>query len=139
MAPDPNLTHASPVTAAANATMNALHLGLVFFPIIMFFVAPASARPWLKYAFVAFILVPLHWPLFDNQCIFTVASIKMGAVQHQGHDSSFSEVFLRWFYEPLIRAAGYCWNPDTLEKAIYLHWAANYILLSLYTFGFVYA
>lgn len=130
-------TQSIPV-AALGATLNILHLALVFFPILMFFVAPASARPWLKYAFIAYILVPIHWPLFDNQCLFTITTIKLGGLDHQGHDSSFSETYLRWLYEPLIRLAGYCWNPSALNKAIWLHWGINYILLGLYTFGYVY-
>jgi hypothetical protein len=121
-----------------NGSFNGLHLALVFFPIIMFFVTPATARPWLKYIFPLYILVPIHWPLFDDKCIFTVASIKLGALEDTGNDSSFSETYLRWLYEPVINAAGYCWAPEVLDKTIYLHWGLNYLLLSGYTFGYVY-
>ena len=122
----------------AGYTLDAIHLFLVFFPLLLFLIPPASTRPWLKYVFPAYILIPLHWGLFENQCLFTIWSIQLGTMEHQGHDSSFSETYLRWFYEPLINAAGYSWKSSTLDKAIYLHWAINFILMSIYTFGFVY-
>ena len=139
MAPPPNTPPtASPLALVFHALLNGLHLVLVFFPIILFFIAPAAARPWLKYVFPLYILIPLHWPLFDNQCLFTIASIRTGALENKGHNSSFSDTYLRWFYQPLIRATGNQYNPQTLDKAIYIHWAVNYILLSLYTFRFAY-
>lgn len=129
---------ASPLALAFHALLNGLHLALVFFPIILYFITPAAARPWLKYAFPIYILIPLHWPLFDNQCLFTIASIKTGALEDKGHDASFSDTYLKWLYKPLIEVAGHQYNPQTLDKAIYIHWAINYILLSIYTFHYVY-
>lgn len=139
MASPPNTAlTASPLALVFHALLNGFHLVLVFFPIILFFIAPAAARPWLKYVFPLYILVPLHWPLFDNQCLFTIVSIKTGALEDTGHDSSFSDTYLRWLYQPLIEATGYQYNPQTLDKAIYIHWAINYILLGYYTFKYVY-
>ena len=124
---------------ALGYTLDAVHFTLVFFPLLLFLVPPRSARPWLKYIFPLYILIPLHWGLFDNQCLFTLFSIQLGTIEHQGHDSSFSDTYLRWLYKPLIRLTGNEYSPSTLDKAIFIHWGINFLLISLYAFGFVYA
>lgn len=120
-------------------TLDAIHFTLVFFPLLLFLVPPRAAQPWLKYVFPLYILIPLHWGLFDNECLFTLFSIQLGTIEHQGHDSSFSDTYLRWLYKPLIRLTGNEYSPSTLDKAIFIHWGINFLLISLYAFGFVYA
>lgn len=139
---NPDLRTSPPIRLASKTlgyTLDALHFLLVFFPLLLFLIPPTAARPWLKYVFPLYILIPLHWGLFDNQCLFTLWSIQLGAMQHQGHDSSFSDTYLRWFYKPLITLTGNEYSASTLDKAIYIHWGINFLLISLYAFGFVYS
>lgn len=119
--------------------LDAFHFIILFFPLLLFLIPPSSARSWLKYVFPLYILVPLHWGLLDNQCLFTLWSIQLGSMQHQGHDSSFSDTYLRWLYKPLIALTGNEYSASTLDKAIYIHWGINFLLISLYAFGFVYS
>ena len=124
---------------ALSYTLDAIHFTLVFFPLLLFLVPPRDSRTWLKYVFPLYILIPLHWKFFNNQCLFTLFSIQLGTIKHKGHDSSFSDTYLRWLYKPLIRLTGNKYSPSTLDKAIYIHWGINFLLISLYAFGFVYS
>ena len=116
----------------ASALANGMHLLMVFFPALVFLLPAKLSVPWYKYVFLALILIPLHWPLCDNKCFLTLASIKMGWLEDTGGDSAFSETYLRWLYEPFLSAVGLPWTAENVDKAVYAHWMVNFVLLWYY-------
>lgn len=83
------------------------------------------------------LLVPIHWIFFDNRCIFTIITMKAGALNNTETDSGFSEVYLRWLYKPIMNIIGWKWNNKGVAKMVNLHWVLNFILL--WYFAFFYA
>ena len=79
-------------------------------------------------------LVPLHWGLFDDMCLFTVLTQKVGGLKDSSTDSAFSEVYMRWLYEPFMYLFGLEWNNKNLTKTIYVHWIVIFVLLWYYVF-----
>ena len=114
--------------------LNFLHMILLFIPVFIFFVPFNYVTHHFKFLILGILLTPLHWPLFDNQCIFTIFTKKMGGLQEAETDSPFSEVYMRWFYEPFIKLFGYKWNSKNLETATYIHWIFIFIFLWYYIF-----
>ena len=112
--------------------LNIIHFILVFIPIIIFFVPKKVLHPLFPYIFLIIILIPLHWPLNDNECVFTTATKKSGNLQNSETTSQFSEKYLRWLYEPIMNLLGLKWNSDNLEKMVYYHWILNFILVWYY-------
>jgi len=112
--------------------VNGFHLAMLFFPVFIYAIPPAMTVPWFKYVFLLMILIPLHWPLFDNKCALTVLSMKMGWLEDTGSDNAFSEAYLRWLYEPLLTLCGLGWTQTNIDKAVYVHWIVNFVLLWYY-------
>lgn len=118
--------------------LNALHLLLVFFPIIIFFVSKKLVRSWFKYLVLIMILTPLHWKFFDGECISTVIAKKLGHFKETNTTSAFSETYFKWLYEPLMKHVfNLEWNNDGIGKMVHIHWSLNFILIWYYIF-FIY-
>jgi hypothetical protein len=115
---------------------NIIHFILLFLPIPVFIVAivnPKLLKPYkllIKIMVLIYLLVPIHWHFFNNQCILTVISKKLGDFQNTKTNSGFSEIVLEPFYRPLMNLFGLQWGNDKdFNKIIYSHWAINYIML----------
>ena len=76
--------------------LNIAHLFLLFFPIIIFFVKVKYLKPWFKYLVLVALLTPLHWRFFNNECISTIITKKMGDFSTTRTNSAFSETYLKW-------------------------------------------
>ena len=107
---------------------------MLFIPNIIYFIPKKYVTYNFIYIYLAIILTPLHWPLFDNKCVFTILTKKLGGLKESTTDSAFSELYMRWFYEPLIHLSGYEWNKKTLINATYIHWIFIYLFLWYYVF-----
>ena len=118
--------------------LNALHLLLVFSPIMIYFVSKNRIRLWFKYFVLIMILTPLHWKFLDGECILTVIAKKLGHFKETSTTSAFTETYLKWFYEPLMKNVFKLeWNNDGIDKMVHIHWSLNFILIWYYTF-FIY-
>ena len=120
--------------------LNIIHLVMLFSPIWLFFVPLGLIKKhrniYLIY-FLIMLLVPIHWVFFDNRCIFTMITMKTGALNNTETDSNFSEVYLKWLYKPIMNVIGWKWNNKGVAKMVNLHWVLNFILL--WYFAFFYA
>lgn len=114
--------------------LNAIHFILIFLPIAIFFIPMEHFKYSFKYVFLILILIPIHWVFLNNQCLFTVISKKMGDMKQTETDSSFSEKYLKWLYEPIMNVIGWDWNDKGLDKMVNLHWLVNFVLIWYYLF-----
>lgn len=115
--------------------INIIHLLLIFVPVFIFFIPINYIKSIFKYIFLLYILVPLQWDLADV-CILTKYTQDRGGLPETTMNSAFSEVYLKWFYYPIMKILGCKWNDENLEKAVTIHWIINIILLWVYLFYF---
>ena len=114
-----------------------LHLLLVFFPIIIFFI-PVKSKimfQFIKYSILLLLLTPVHWPLTNNKCVLSIASKEMGGFQNTQTDSMFSEKYMMWLYGPMLKIIGEKKDNKGLNKVIAIHWIFNFILIWIYIFN----
>ena len=116
--------------------LNSLHFFVLFIPFLIYFVPKKYVGGYYKYIFLLLILTPLHWKLFDNSCILSLFTKNAGDLNNLKTDSPFSEKYLRWLYEPIMKLIGWKWNNDNLEKMINLNWIVIFIFLWYYIFFF---
>ena len=114
--------------------VNLIHILFIFSPVIIFFTDKKYLSSSFKFIFLIFILVPIHWVFFNNQCLLTLISKKMGDFRNTRTNSQFSEVYMKWLYKPIIDLLGWEWNSKDLNKIVNLHWSINIILLWYYLF-----
>lgn len=117
--------------------LNFFHLILLLVPFIIYVIPTYYTKPIAKWILLIAALIPLHWVFFDNACIFTLFSKKMGNYQNAETDSEFSETNLKWLYKPIMRLFGWKWNNDGLNKMATLHWIINITLIWIYCFYFL--
>lgn len=115
--------------------INFIHLGLLFSPFIIFFINKAYFGWWFKYYVLILILTPLHWKFFDNKCILTILTKKIQNFKYSiSNNSQFTENYLKWLYMPIMNILGFKWNSDNIEKASYIHWIINFVLIWYFIF-----
>ena len=117
--------------------LDMLHLLLVFFPIIIFFIPrnkPLMFR-LIKYSILILLLTPVHWPLTNNKCVLSIASKNLGGMQNTQTDSMFSEKYMMWLYGPMLKLIGERKNNRGLNKVIAIHWMFNFTLIWIYIFN----
>jgi hypothetical protein len=114
--------------------LNLIHIIFVFTPIIIYFLPVNYIKSIFKYIFLIFILVPLHWEFFEDQCSLTILTKSFNNLKNTETSSSFSEVYMKWLYKPIMNILGWEWNDDGIAKMVNLHFAINFILLWYYLF-----
>ena len=113
--------------------LNAIHMLLIFVPIIIYFIKQKYLKPWFKYYVIFSIITPLHWIFFNNKCAFTLISRSLG--EKKKKKSGFSEKYLKWLYKPLMKHVfNLKWNSDGIAKMVNIHWIFNFILLWYFIF-----
>lgn len=118
--------------------LNLIHLFVFVFPFFVFFIDPKILKPYFKYIFLLYILVPTHWALLENKCIITTMNMKLGDLKKEKTSSKFSEKYMRSIYEPIMKLFGWEWNSKNLEKMVSLNWLLLLVLLWIYCFFFIY-
>ena len=122
--------------------LDTLHFIAIFSPILLYAIPPVYLKPlnpYMKWILLWFILIPLHWPFFNNQCIFTIITRKISKKRYTNTETSsaFSERNLKWLYKPVMDVIGWNWDSEGLAKMTYLHALINIILVWYYTFFLV--
>ena len=115
-----------------NIFLDGMHLLFVFTPILIYL--SKRYKKYSKFLLLLVMIVPMHWELFDRQCILTVLSKKLGNFSETTTNSAFSEVYLKWLYKPILNMVGLKWNENGIHKMAVLHAIINYILVWYYTF-----
>jgi len=113
--------------------VDVLHMILLFFPILVYFIPISIVRDKLFKTVLIFIVllfwcIPPHWVLFDNTCICTNVS---NALSDNTRYISFSEEYLNWLYVPI---ADRLFTKNKMDKVVALHWTINHILMWYYVF-----
>jgi hypothetical protein len=114
--------------------LNFLHLVFIFIPVIIYFLPVKYLRSIFKYILLIFILTPIHWVFFEDQCIFTIFTKKFDKSDNTVTSSGFSEGYMEWFYKPITELLGLNWNKKGISKVVNLHYVINFILLWYYLF-----
>ena len=115
--------------------LNIMHLVLLFFPVIIYFINIGYVKPYFKFAVLIALLTPLHWEFFDNQCVSTIVTRKLGDFKNTRTTSAFSETYLKWLYKPLMdNIFKLEWDTDGLSKMVYIHWIVNFVLIWYFIF-----
>lgn len=113
---------------------NVVHIFLIILPILIFFINKNIIKPYAKWILLMSIMIPLHWPFFDNYCIFTILSKKAGDMKDKKTTSPFSEKYLKWIYKPIMDIIGWKWGEKGLGKMTTLNWIINIFLCWYYCF-----
>ena len=115
--------------------LNILHLVLLFFPIGIYLIDINYLKPWFKFAVLIVLLTPLHWEFFDDECISTILTRKLGDFKNARTTSAFSETYLKWLYKPLMdNIFKLKWDNEGLSKMVYIHWIVNFISVWYFIF-----
>ena len=109
--------------------LNIIHFVLVFIPVLIYFVPKKYFKNYLKYLFLILTLVPVQWNVF-NKCFLTQATKNTGGLE----GNSFSRVYLRWLYEPILNLVGLKMNHDNNRKMLHLHYGVNVVLMWYFIF-----
>lgn len=117
--------------------LNLVHFILLFSPIVIYFI-PIKFMKYIKYifkyGFLLLLLIPIHWMLLDNKCVFTLVTKYFGDMDDVETESGFSEKYLKWLYQPIMNIIGLEWNSNGLFKMVNLHWGINFFLLWYFLF-----
>ena len=115
-----------------NSILNSIHLIIIVLPILIFI--SKKYKNQSKFLLLITMLVPMHWVFFDNQCISTVISKRLGDFSDTTTNSAFTEVYFKWLYKPIMNVIGLQWNNKGISKMVHLHWIVNNLLVWYYTF-----
>lgn len=113
--------------------LNILHISILFIPLILFSlpnkIINKYFKKYLKIILLFYILVPLHWPFFNDACIFTRISINLGDYTDAQTTSQFSEENMMWLYKPIMNLFGWQLNNTDMNKITTLHSLINILLI----------
>jgi len=114
--------------------LNGIHASFLLIPFVIFFLDKQRFHPYVKWLFLIIVLTPLHWVFFKNRCVFTIMSKWFGDYEQGETTSEFSEYNMKWIYLPIMKAIGWQWNSEDLDKMVTLHWIINIIIVWYYVF-----
>jgi hypothetical protein len=109
-----------------------LHFIFNFLPYILIFVPTNILKKYKKilhYLLLLYISVPLHWYFFNNKCVVSEFSQYMGGLKNTQTGSPFSEIWLRWLYEPLLNLSGRKWNEDNISLMVNINARLNILVM----------
>jgi hypothetical protein len=118
--------------------LNIMHFSLLLIPFIIYIIPIPKKDTYqftlLSLTLLIMFLTPLHWYLFDGECVFTIWSKKLGDYQDSTTTSGFSETNMKWLYYPIMKIIGLKWDNDGINKMVTLHWILNIIIVWYYIF-----
>ena len=117
-----------------NLIVDMFHIIFMFIPFIVLLVPLNVLKKYiltLKIVFLLYILTPVHWLIFDNECILTLYSKKRGTLNNDVRNA-FSKKYLSYIYYPILRLFNAPINDKYITRIIGVHW-----LLMLLSFWYV--
>jgi len=111
-------------------TFDIIHLILMFVPFVLLFLKTNYLQKYVlafKILFLLFILVPVHWMIFNDECLLTMISKKHGTVDDTSN--AFTKKYLSFIYYPILRFFNLPITDKYIEKLIGIHWV---LLLSCF-------
>ena len=119
------------IISILNLLIVLVHLFIIFSPIALFFIK--IPKRILKYLLLVPVLVVYHWGWLKNQCALTILQKKFGLSKLEG-ESGFSEKYLKWLYDPIMKIFNMKWNDENLDIIINFHWLINFLIIWYFTF-----
>ena len=114
---------------------NLLHGFIVAFPVLIYIIPVKFLIGWYHYVMWTCLMVPLHWPLFDNKCLITIASQKTGDFKNSTTSAPFIEKYFKGVYEPIMNNIfNLEWNDKDIHKMLHIHWMVNFTLMWYHMF-----
>lgn len=118
--------------------LNWIHLIIVIFPFFIFIIPPKFMKRIVEWILLFYILTPVHWIFFDNKCVLTMLTQILGSLEETEEGAEFSNIYLRWLYEPILNIFGLEWNIHNIGIAAVSHAFINILLIWIYCFFYVY-
>lgn len=113
--------------------LNTLHVIILIIPIILFllprWIIDKYFRKYLKLILLFYILIPLHWPFFNDACVFTKISVELGDYADAQTNSQFSEENMMWLYRPIMHFFGWQFDNIGMNKVTTLHSIIDILLV----------
>lgn len=121
---------------AVTKVLNFIHIVVIFFPYVLFCLSNNIInkyfKPYLKYILLIYILIPLHWPFFDNKCIFTKISMMFGDYSDAKTNAQFSEQNIMWIINPILYIFGWDLNNNGMKKVLTLLAFVNILIIWMF-------
>lgn len=116
--------------------VNIIHIIILLIPIIIYLLPSRIVKPYIHWILFMMILIPLHWPFFDNKCIFTYISSYLGDYDNEEleTEASFTESNFKWLLNPIMNFFGMEWDNKNLHKILTLYALINITVVWFYAF-----
>ena len=118
--------------------LSILHILLLFIPTSFYIIKNMRYRNFIlkniRWIFLIYIFIPLHWVYFKRKCIVTYINEKLGKYEDARTTSAFSETYMSWLYKPIMKLFGWDWDEIGLAKMTTLHSIWNILLIWHITF-----
>jgi hypothetical protein len=112
---------------------NIVHLIGLFLPFLLVLIPTRfflNIELTMKCLALFYLLIPLHWVFFDDKCVFTMLSVKLGDYKGTNDSIAFTEANLRPLYEPIMKKIKLNWeNRKDIDKMINIHWIMIFIIM----------
>ena len=113
------------------------HILFIFTPIFIFFI-PKKYFYITKAIILILFLVPNHWMLFDNKCILTILSNKLGGLEYDNKsDSPFIDKYLGKFKSKIVKKFNMTPENEHISNDSTIIWTVVYIVLFYFIFYFL--
>jgi hypothetical protein len=110
--------------------IDSIHFLGLLFPLYMFFIPVNYIKKFLfKYIFLASIMTPIGWGLFENCWMSTLTS------SIDDDKDTFTRKRMGFIYKPIMELFGLEWNNQKhLDLVVNIHLGINYIIMWFYLF-----
>ena len=119
-----------------NYLIDLIHVIFVLMPIGIFFI-PKKYFWFTKIIILFLLLTPIHWILFDNNCILSLFSKKTGGLKNSKYGSPFTEKYLGWLFLPILDFFKMERNKNNFSKLVNIQWMIKYLIIYYYLFHYI--
>lgn len=119
-----------------NYFIDLIHIIFVLMPIGIFFIPKKYF--WLtKIIILLLLLTPIHWILFDNNCILSLFSKNTGGLKNTKYNSPFTEKYLGWLFLSILNFFNMEKTPRNFSKLVNIQWMIKYVIIYFYLFHYI--
>ena len=119
-----------------NYLIDFIHVVFILMPIGIFFI-PKKYFYITKIIILLLLLTPLHWNIFDNNCLLSLFSQKTGGLKNSKYGSPFTEKYLGWLFTFIFDIFKMEHNSNNFSKLVNIQWMINYLIIYYYLFHFL--
>jgi hypothetical protein len=93
---------------------------------------------WITKIIILFLLLtPLHWMLFDNECLLTTLSQQHGGLSDTKYEAPFTEKYLGWLFFSILDYFKIKKSKESIGKLITTQWIIYFLIIHYYIFYFM--